>query len=135
MGGSGQSTDERVNVFGVGERYLFKHYFEGDAVFTRLKRYYNNQQYRFEVPVESFDEVRAFLSEHDYDLVVVDDLDRFVVVVEKYTHHPENIFKSSVMQRGDASHNFFLLKDQAAVEQTTYGGATRLVDTDLESPF
>ena len=33
---------EQVNVFEVDESYLFKHYFDSEEVFDRLKRHYNN---------------------------------------------------------------------------------------------
>jgi hypothetical protein len=126
---------ERVYVFVVAETYTFKHFFDGEAVFDRLKEYYNNQQYRFEVPEADFDSLAEFLADHGYDLEVVEQFDEFVVVVEKYTAHPENIFKESVMQRGDREHNYFLMTDPVAVEQATMAGATRLVETPLDNPF
>jgi hypothetical protein len=130
-----RADHEQVNVFDVNGLYLFKHYFDGEEVFARLKQYYNNQQYRFEVPPEDFDEIQAFLAKHGYGLVLVDALDPFVVVVTKYTAHPDNIFKKSVIQRSVDEYNCFLMTDQVAVEQAVYVGATRLTDTDLENPF
>ncbi|GAA0239986.1 hypothetical protein ACFFQF_30275 [Haladaptatus pallidirubidus] len=126
---------EQVNVFDVDGIYLFKHYFEGEEVFARLKQYYNNQQYRFEVSPEDFDEIQAFLDTHGYGLVLVDALDLFVVVVRKYTAHPDNIFKKSVIQRSVDDYNCFLMVDQVAVVQAVYEGATRLTDTNLKNPF
>lgn len=134
--GSGSTVDrERVYAFEVGDRYLFKHYFDGEAVFDRLKEYYNNHQYRFEVPPEEFEDLASFLADHGYDLDVRDDTEAFVVVVEKYTAHPDNIFKESVVQRGGGDHNFFLMTDQVAVERAVHEGATRLAETDLQNPF
>jgi hypothetical protein len=130
-----RAGDERVNVFEVDETYLFKHYFEGEDVFDRLKQYYNNQHYRFEVPPDKFEDMRSFLADYGYGLVIVDAIDEFVVVVEKYTTHPENIFKQSVIQRSVDGYNCFLLTDQAAVEQATREHATRLTVTDLSHPF
>jgi len=126
---------EQVNVFEVDEIYLFKHYFDSEEVFDRLKQYYNNQQYRFEVPADEFEDLRSFLEEHGYGLVVVDVLEAFVVVVKKYTAHPDNIFKASVIQRTVDGYNCFLLTDQAAVEQAVQDGATRLTETDVPNPF
>jgi hypothetical protein len=135
MGSTERTGVGRVNAFPVDERFLFKHYFEGETVFDRLKPYYNNQQYRFEVPPAEFDGLRTFLADHGYLLAVVDDLDPFVVVVEKYTHHPENVFKDSVIQRGDATHNYFLLKDEAAIDRVVRNGATPIGRTDFDHPF
>jgi len=78
-----RAGDEQVNVFEIDETYLFKHYFDDENVFDRLKRYYNNQQYRFEVPADAFEELRSFLAEHGYGLVVVDAVAEFAVVVKK----------------------------------------------------
>jgi hypothetical protein len=105
MAGFRRAGDERVNVFEVNETYLFKHYFDDEDVFDRLKQYYNNQQYRFEVPPDEFDDLRSFLAEHGYGLVVVDAIDEFAVVVEKYSAHPENIFKQSVIQLSENRYN------------------------------
>ena len=135
MTDTGRTGEGEVNVFRVDERFLFNHYFEGETVFDRLKQYYNNQQYRFEVPPEEFDGLRTFLADHGYLLAVVDDVAPFVVVVQKYTYHPENIFKDSVMQRGDANYNYFLMKDRAAVDGVVENGATPIDRTDLEHPF
>ena len=130
-----RASHESVNVFLVDETYLFKHYFDGQEIFDRLRRYYNNQQYRFEVPPEAFEGLQEFLAEHGYGLVVVDPLEEFAVVVRKYTAHPEGIFKQSVIRRSVDGHNCFLLTDLDAVEQAIKQGAKSLTTTDLENPF
>ena len=130
-----RAGDEQVNVFEIDETYLFKHYFDGEEVFDRLKRFYNNQHYRFEVPTAKFETLRSFLAEHGYGLVVVDAVEEFAVVVKKYTQHPENIFKGSVIHRSVEGYNAFLMTDQTAVDRATREGAIRLTNTDLENPF
>ena len=130
-----RAGDEQVNVFEIDETYLFKHYFDGEEVFDRLKRYYNNQQYRFEIPADAFEGLRSFLTEHGYGLVVIDAAEEFAVVVKKYTQHPENIFKASVIHRSVDGYNAFLMTDQAAVDRATREGAIRLTNTDLANPF
>lgn len=125
----------RINAFPVDERYLFKHYFEGGQVFDRLRRYYNNQQYRFEIPAGDFDEIRAFLEDNGYALVVVDSPETFAVVVRQYTGHPENIFKDSVAHRSVDGYNCFLMTDREAVQRAIDAGATAFDGTDLELPF
>ncbi|MFB6146439.1 MAG: hypothetical protein ABEJ08_01985 [Halobacteriaceae archaeon] len=126
---------ERVNAFEVEDRYLFKHYFERDEVFERLRPYYDHSQYRFEVPDGEFETVQSDLADHDYALVVVDAVAPYVVVVEQYTAHPDNIFKASVAQRTVEGHNCFLLTDRAAVADATDEGARRLSATGLSNPF
>ena len=124
-----------VNAFLVDGTYMFKHYFEGEDVFRRLKRYYNNRQYRFEVPPGEFDAVQAFLDEHGYGLVAIDAVAEFVVVVRQYTTHPDNIFERSVGQRRVDDYHCFLMTDLDAVEEAVDDGANRLLETELENPF
>lgn len=128
---------ERINAFGVDDYYLFKHYLDGDEVFARLGRYYNNQQYRFEVPAGDFEEIRTFLTQHEYALVAVDEasIPEFVVAVRKYTTHPNNIFKASVIHRPSENYNCFLMTDQEAVTRAIEAGAIRLTQSSLANPF
>lgn len=129
-----RASHEPVNAFRVDETFVFKHFFEGGEVFGRLKRYYNNHQYRFEVPPAEFEDVRAFLADHGYGLVVIDDPEPFVVVVRKYTAHPDNIFKDSVLQRSVKDYNCFLMTDREAVDRAVEEGAIRIAETDIENP-
>jgi len=135
MPASGRSDNEQVNVFEVDETYLFKQYFEGDAVFDRLRPFYNHSQYHFEVPPERFERLQSFLADHGYDLVVAGQTAKYAVVVEQYTAHPEGIFEDSVIQRTVDGYNCFLLTDQYAVAGAVAQGATRLRDTELPAPF
>jgi len=122
---------ERVNAFDVDGAYCFKHYFEGEAVFARLRQHYEPDQYRFVVPAPEFDGVRRFLDERGYDVAPVADLAPYVVAVRKYTAHPENIFKDSIEQWDRPEHTLFLLKDVSAVERATAAGATPLAESEL----
>ena len=42
----------------------------------------NQRKYRFEVPPDRFDEVKSFLDDYGYTLVIVEETDTFVVVVK-----------------------------------------------------
>lgn len=134
MGGFSRASRDRVNVFDIDDVYLFKHYFEGEHVFDRLKRYYNNQQYRFEVPPEAFESLQSFLSDNGYDLVVVESIEPYAVLVKQYTEHPDNIFKESVYQRRIAGYHCFVLTDRSAVERAVREGAIPLSETPIDPP-
>lgn len=125
-------TASRVNAFKLDETYLLRHYFDGDAVFATLRPYYNNQQYRFEIPTRVFHDIQTFLHECGYRLVIVNDLTEFVIVVRKYTSHPENVFKAAVHQWSVGEFNCFLMKDRDAVATAVDHGARRLNETPLE---
>jgi hypothetical protein len=126
---------EQVNLFRVEDRYLFKQYFDQDKVFTALRDYYNQDDYRFEVPPDAVEEVKQVLREHMFEPVVVDAPTEFCVVYPKYTDHPDVLFKAAVLQRSKRDKHLFLLKDRFSVEQAVNNGATRLADTDLDTPF
>lgn len=131
---TGGADGERVNAFPVGDRYLFRHYFDED-VFDLLRRYYDNREYRFDVPSRRFDPLRASLRDRRYELDVVDEIDPYAVVVRKYREHPENVFNAAVIQRHTADHNVFVLRDKRSVALAVKQGATRLIDTDLDVAF
>lgn len=135
MTGRGPNDEERINAFHVRDLYLVKHYFDNESIFSKLKKYYNNNQYRFEIPVSDFAGIQSFLLDYGYALVDIDTLDPFIVVVKMYSSHPDNIFKESVLHTGADQHNFFLMKDQEAVEKAVDRGATVLENTDLTHPF
>jgi len=126
---------EQVNLFRVEDRYLFKQYFDQDTVFTALRDYYNQDDYRFEVPPDVVEEVKQVLREHMFEPVVVDAPAEFCVVYPKYTDHPDVLFKAAVLQRSKRDKHLFLLKDQLSVEQAVNNGATRLADTDMATQF
>jgi len=121
----------RVNAFNVGDAYLFRHYFEGDAVFARLREYYEANEYRFAVPTSEFDGVRRFLDEYGYDLAPVAELEPYAVVVRKYTAHPENVFEESVLRRSHGEYTLFVMRDEAAVDRAVEDGAVRLRESPL----
>jgi hypothetical protein len=121
---------ERITVFRIDDEYLFSHYFEREDVFDSLREYYNEDEYRFEIPAEDFDTVSAQLEDEYYDPVVVEDLEPYCVVKEQYTEHAE-ILKQSVLNWERRSHLFFLMKDELAVKDAVERGATPIEETDL----
>lgn len=121
---------ERINLFPVDDQYLFAHYFDRTDVFDDLREYYDDESYRFEVPADDLDAVRERLREAYFEPVVVDDLDPYCVVVEKYDEHAA-ILKQSVAHWERRGHLFFLLKDDLAVKEALEDGATRLANTDF----
>lgn len=125
------TTLDRVNAFPINGMLLFKHYFEGEAVFARLKPYYNGSQYRFEIPTSEFDSVRRFLHERGYDIGVVDRPADYYVVVRQYAAHPDGIFKQSVHHQSLQGYNCFLMTGRDAVADAVAQGAIRLAETPL----
>jgi hypothetical protein len=126
-----QVAQERVNAFPIENHVLFKHYFEGEDVFERLRPYYNGNEYRFEVPVGEFDSLRRFLFDAGYELHVVDQPERFYVVVPRYSAHPDGIFKRSVRHEVVDDYHAFLLTDLETVDAMVARGAELLTAKPL----
>lgn len=132
MDGFHRAGHERVNAFEVGEQYFFKYYFEETDVFSEISQYYDQYEYRFEVPVERFVWVKEFLADAGYDLVEVSDVDPFVVVKRKFTTHPKILFEKSVLHSSVQNFNCFVMTDRDAVESAVSAGARSLQETGLE---
>lgn len=125
------TAGERVYAFPVGDAYVFRHHFEGDAAFRLLASHYDQRRHRFVVPTDEFPDLRTALATEGYRLSVVEEPTRFAVAVEKYTDHPDVVFEDRVFQVDADDHTVFVLADEAAVDLAAARGATRLAETDL----
>ena len=121
---------ERIYIFAIEDTYYFKRYFERTDIFADLQKYYNNDEYRFEIPADDFPAVRAYLEDNYYDVIEVDSLTEFCVVKEQYSPHAD-ILRNAVSHWTRRDYNFFLMKDPHAVAEAVERGASRLEDTDL----
>jgi hypothetical protein len=127
-----EADREPLHCFELEGEVLFKHYFDHTDLFEALQPYYDDDNYRFAVPADKFEEVAQTLSDYWYEPVIVDDPAEFVVVKEQYTEHAD-ILRDSVANWTRRGHNFFLMKDPLAVEAAVEQGATRVAETDLKA--
>ena len=128
-------SHEKINTFRIDGTYFFTHGFEGEDIYTTLAAYYNEYEYRFEVPPDDLDEIRHLLAEYEYWLVTRDAYDEYVVLVEQATPHPDDIVRMSVTRTTVDSYNCFLLPTTAQVEKAVAAGALTLDETAVENPF
>lgn len=119
-----------IYVFEVDDEYLFAEYFDHTDLFERLADYYVQENYRFEVPVDEFDDVRETLEDFYYKPEVVDEPAEFCVVQPKYDEYA-TILKRSVVNWERDGHRFFLMQSPLAVDEAVERGATRLEDTEF----
>jgi len=124
------SEREPIYVFKIGDEYLFTHYFQRTDIFSELQMYYNDDEYRFEVPEDDFPRVLELLEENWYKPIRVEELEEFAVVKEQYTEHKE-ILRNSVMHWSRDGYNFFLMQSPRAVEEAIEQGATRIEETKM----
>ena len=117
-GSSRHLCGNQINAFEIDDSYLFKHYFEQDEVFTKLRRYYTDSAYRFEVPANTLTEVQALLEDHFFKLTVVADVEPFCVVKRKYTEHPDLLFKASVLECKKQDYNVYNIRKHRDIYDT-----------------
>jgi hypothetical protein len=121
---------ERITVFHIDDQYLFSHYFDRTDIFDDLREYYVDETYRFEVPEEAFETVEQRLEDAYYDPVVVEELEPYCVVIDKYDEHAD-ILRESVATWERSGHRFFLMQSDLAVTEACEQGATRIAETDF----
>lgn len=134
MGSRSRRKQRSFNAFHVGDDYLFKHHFEPD-LFEVLRQYYNDEEYRFEVPHDRMPSIERLLLANFYDVTVIENTDRFCVVLGKGQHQPDWLFEKVVLRESTLYHHIYLLEDQVAVEEAVYHGFSRLDQSDVDSPF
>lgn len=120
----------RLNVFPSGDAYLFREYFDEDALFATLAPYYDDERYRFSVPRGRFEMVAERLKAHGYAPVVVDDPEPFVVAHRRFAEHPSILFESAVDRTRTDQFTLFLLKDQESVQEAIEAGAVAIEELD-----
>lgn len=127
----GSEDAETIPLFLIGSTFYFKYYFEDRAVFDELSQYYNEEGYRFEVPGDALDSVVAVLERAGKTPRPLETFEDYVVAKEKYTNHPDVLFKKSVLKADDGGYNLFLMQDRAAVNAAVTSGGVPLADTEL----
>lgn len=125
-----RASRTRVNVFPTGDRYRFREYFEEPGLFATLAPYYDDDAYRFDVPSDRFDTVARSLRSFDYEPVVIEDPNPFVVAHRRFRDHPKVLFRTSVERRRTDHYTLFLLKDRASVDRALDEGAIALDELD-----
>ncbi len=129
MRNSERSSDP-IYVFDIDGEYILSHHFHRSDIFSDLQMYYNDDEYRFEIPEGEFPRVLELLEQNHYNPIQVDDIEEFAVVKEQYTEHRE-ILRNSVIHWRRDGYNFFVMESPHAAEEAIERGATRLEETEL----
>lgn len=135
MSGFRRASTDKINVFEIGDYYLFKHYFDSDEVFELVKVWYNGDKYRYEIPRNKFEKAKNNLAEEGFALLPVHDMTEYIICIRQYTEHPDGIFKESVIHNRKNNYNCFIMKNQKAVEKMENFGGVRFSELNIENPF
>lgn len=123
---------KKITAFEVGGAILFKEYIGQDELFDQLRKYYNLDKYRFEIPEEELDEVRQIIDRYYYELSVVDNLGQYCVVAGEDSNTKE-LFKMSVMRIPRNGREIYVMKDSISVKQAVERGATQPAEPETDS--
>ncbi|KXA99379.1 hypothetical protein AKJ43_03780 [candidate division MSBL1 archaeon SCGC-AAA261D19] len=107
-----------INLFRVGDRYFFKHYFRDRGVFEELRPYYDSLEYRFEVWEEEMEDLVKKLRFHGFNLKIVeeDQIPDYTVIIDKYVKHKDLLRNAvDVIELGDEK--ALVMKDMVAKEE------------------
>lgn len=113
-----------INIFKLGNTFVFKQFFDDRALFAQLGGYYNNAKYRFEIPPADLKNVQDMLQAAGYDVEVIENLKDFVVSIGKFQKHKQ-ILKNSVEVEEVDEEKVFLMRDKESVEMALSQGAKK----------
>ena len=123
-------NQEKLHVFKISGKYVFKKYFDKKEIFSKLSDIYNNQKYRFEYTEQEKQKTTNILNEYYYEPKIHTDLQPYIVGKERYTKHA-SILKNSVSQRMIEDYNLFLMKDPFSVEKALQENAEPIEKLDI----
>lgn len=123
-------TRKKINVFKIGKRYCFKHYFTDKQVFTELMPYYNKEKYRFECGTAGErNKIIKYLWKVGYEVTLVEDLHEYIIKINRMKPYV-SILKDSIEQAEIGKDRIFLMKDISSVEYAIEQGAEQYIDTN-----
>lgn len=125
-----RNNDKTITIFCLGDTYLFSHYFNREDLFVELCEYYDNNRYVFEIPDEEFKHVKDLLIQNYYNVITIEDIQAYCVVIDQYKEHAD-ILQQSVLSWKRRGHRFFLMDTEIAVKNAVNQGATRISETEF----
>jgi hypothetical protein len=113
----------KITVFRVGRIWTFKHFFGDGEIFKELADHYSRENYRFEFLTEyERDETFKKLKDRGFDFHVVEDLEGYVVSLDKSCKYAP-VLRNSIEHVETQNERLFLMKDLVSVEVALDFGA------------
>lgn len=123
---------EEITAFDIGDKYIFRTYFDEDRLFQQLGKYYNSDKYRFEIPHRDIRKARQLLDEYFYELKITGRLEDYSVVIPEEVDSSD-ILKNSVMKKHRHQHEILVMKDELSVRQAEEKGAVPLEESQVQT--
>lgn len=121
---------EEITVFDIGERYIFKTYFDEDQLFKRLEKYYYKDKYPFEIPEGDSKRVQKVLDKYHYELDTEDSVEDYCVVVDRKSKSA-NTLRNSIMRKHKGKHEIIVMKDEISKRQAVEKSAVALEKSEV----
>lgn len=121
---------EEITVFKIGDKYIFKTYFDEDQLFKQLEKYYNDNKYRFEIPESDLGRVRQILENYYYELDVTGSVEDYCVVVDRKSKSA-NTLSNSVIKKQRGQHEILVMKDELSKRQAVEKDAVILEKSEV----
>jgi hypothetical protein len=123
----------KINIFKIGGMWCFKYFFGDRKIFEELSKYYNREEYRFELKtIGERNKVIKYLEEKGFNFDIIEDPSDYTVKIDvgvdigrkKYV----SMLKNSIDHSRRGMDRIFIMKDLASVEEAVMEGAERYGD-------
>ena len=116
---------EKINLFKIGRVWCFKHFFDDKELFRELYDYYNQDQYRFELPtVGERNKIIKYLERKGFEIALIEDLSNYTVTLEIFKKYAP-LLRNSIDHIVKGNIRIFVMNDMAAVEEAIAAGAKK----------
>ena len=116
---------EKINLFKIGRVWCFKHFFDDKELFRELYEYYNQDQYRFELPtVGERNKIIKYLERKGFEIALIEDLSNYTVTLEIFKKYAP-LLRNSIDHIVKGNIRIFVMNDMAAVEEAIAAGAKK----------
>jgi hypothetical protein len=116
---------EEIKAFEIDDSYLFKTHFDEEQLFKQLKKYYNRDKYRFEIPEEKLIQVQNTLDNYFYTLSIESTPEDYCIVLDS-TADSSTALKNSVLRTQRQQQDILVMKDNLSAKQALRHGATAI---------
>ena len=121
---------EEITAFEIGDRYIFRTYFDENQLSKQLDTYYNENKYGFEIPDSGLREVRQVLEKYYYALEVVDSVEDYCVVVDRKSKSASTV-RNSIMREHRGQHETLVIKDELSKEKSSEKDAVNFQKSEV----
>jgi hypothetical protein len=118
----------KINIFKIGGLWRFKYFFGDRKIFDELSKYYNQEEYRFELKnVGERNKVIKYFDEKEFNFDIIEDPSEYTVKIDvgvnigrkKYV----SMLKNSIDHSRRGMDRIFIMKDLTSVEEAVLEGA------------